>query len=264
MDNFNLQRMGRFTRWTIVTDMPYYRKTFASYVAFMCIFLQVPNLVVAFGKDPSNSTSMPVGAVIGILVASVIMGGSYMLMSFYNRKDALRDLAMIPASNLEKFLVRYLTAFLINLLMFLIGIIIADGLQYLVGLVIQREPLGFVLADTWDILSTPTKPASASKGYFLISLAIWLHTYFLMGANLVRNIKYGWVFSALTLLVVFILFIQIVNPSDIFHDKGTIGHLINRNLALVDILLLALSALQAWLSYKLFCSRQLIGKYFTF
>ena len=58
MDNFNLQRMGQFTRWTIVTDMPYYRKTFASYVAFMCIFLQVPNLVVAFGKDPSNSTSI--------------------------------------------------------------------------------------------------------------------------------------------------------------------------------------------------------------
>jgi hypothetical protein len=85
-----------------------------------------------------------------------------------------------------------------------------------------------------------------------------------MGANLVRNIKYGWVFSALTLLVVFILFIQIVNPSDIFHDKGTTGHFINNNLALIDILLLALSALQAWLSYKLFCSRQLIGKYFTF
>ena len=263
MSSFNLQRMGRFTRWTIATDMPYYRRTFASYVAVMSIILQMPN-IFSFLRNSQASTHMPVFAIIAVLVTCVIVGGSYMLMSFYNRKDALRDLAMIPASNLEKYLVRYLTAFIINLVMAFVGILIADVLQYLVGLIIQRQPLEFALSETWDVISTTSRPSSASKGCLLICIAIWLHTYFMMGANLFRNIKYSWVFSFFILLVFFILLIQVVKPGDIFHDRGTIGHFINGHLVLINIVLLALSVFQTWLSYKLFCGRQLVGKFFSF
>jgi hypothetical protein len=255
--------MGRFTRWTIVTDMPYYRKIFANYVAIMSIILQMPNIFVTL-RDTSASNSTSVGAVIAVLATCVVAGGSYMLYSFYNRKYALRDLAMLPASNLEKFLVRYLTSLIINLVVTFVSIVIADVLQYLVGLIIHRQPLGFVLSDTWNVLSAHAKPSSAVKGYFLICFAIWLHTYFMMGANLFRSIKYGWAFSSLFLLAFFILLIQIDTPDDIFNNRGDIGHFINNNLALVNIILLVFSIFQAWLSFKLFCSRQLIGKFFSF
>lgn len=254
MSNFSLQRMARFARWTIVTDMPYHRKNLALYIGITTLVMQIQNLAYILGGHKSESEGMLVGVVVAMLGACIIVGSGYMFQSFHFRKDGIRDMFMAPASNLEKFLVRYLLPMLINFLLCLVALLLADALQYLVGMIIQREGLCSVFAQTYELLSAPVSGSvSTSKGWFLIFLAIWVHTFFLLGVNFFRSFKYGWSFTAIILLAVFIMYANIAPwkhaapPSNI------------RSAA--DALLVVLSVLQVWLAYRLFCRRQLIGRF---
>ena len=134
----------------------------------------------------------------------------------------------------------------------------ADFLQHLVGFIINREPLEWMLADTFQFISL--KDLSGKALLSLSMILFWTNSMFLLGANLFRNIKYNFLITSVVLLVLFIAIMALL-PSD-FKQKGMIfRQILDYKGIITTIILLSLSVFNIWLSYRLFGYRPLIGKF---
>ena len=258
-----MHRISQLSRWTWTNDLPYYRMSALKAITIFILLMQMPNLRWAINHG--NDDDFPVFFSLIMLIGGLIFGSSCMFLSFEKNNDRFRELHMLPCSNMEKYLVRYLTGFLINFVIILTSIIIGDLLQYVVGLIVQREPLSLVMVRLYEHFSQPSDNDSIG-GSFLLMLGLYTHTVYLLGANLFRNVKYSWVFTSILFTILWIVCIYIfslmLRPSV---EAGPISQqlhdLLSNHLLTINLMLLALSAFNVWLSYKLFCSRQLIGRW---
>lgn len=252
--NFNLQRLGRLLRWSFVTDLPYHKKSLGTCLGMMIIIFQFVNFFIG---DPKSFAFVKT-AVTTLLFVIPLVGASYFFLSFQNWKDGIRDLFMLPASNLEKFLVRYIYSILIQVCLFIFGCVVGDILQYIVGLAIGREPLGFLF---WDILSSISFTAS-KESFCIAMLLLWIHTIYLLGANFIRYIKYNFIFPTVLILILFVAMLLLW--SDNTYGKGRMMHeMVLDHGQVLGVVLLAASIFNYYLSYRLFCRRQLIGRTFN-
>ncbi len=254
---FNLHRLGNFIKWSIAIDKPYNRQTAMTFLAICAILLQYPNIFYLSGE--SGGMKMALSMTVILITVAILVGGSYMFYSFYKFRDGIRAMFLIPASNLEKFLVRYLLPIIFALILIIISLLAGDVLQYFVGMMIDRDPLQFVFVELFNQLNKPAGTITCSTGT-LLSFMFWIHTLFLLGANLFRSIKFNWVFIMLFLLLVFI------GTSMLFPAMGQAlvrvfqDHL-NHYHTIYSLIFLIVGILNIRLSYKLFCNRQLIGKF---
>ena len=238
----NLHRMLHFAKWTLAVDKPYYRMSMTMYLAATAICLQLLN--IDYLLDKNGNPFMAIGIYVAMPIATVVFAGSYMFQSFHKYKEGIREMFLIPASNIEKFLVRYILPTIILLAMTIVSLLIADVLQYLVGMIIHREPLFFVFG---TIL-------------FVTLLLFWIHTIYLLGGNIFRNVKYNWAFTSLFLLLLFIVMGKII-PVLAHHPGRILISSCNQHPVPYIIGFLAVGVLNFWLSYKLFCRRQIIGRF---
>ncbi|MBQ4023129.1 MAG: hypothetical protein II612_03910 [Prevotella sp.] len=260
---FNFQRFGRLVKWSLANDSAYNRKQ-------ALILLVVPSLYGIFvnllpdGHDSGSDIKMMTAVFVAMLLTTVATGGCYMFTSFKDRKDAMRELIMLPASNLEKFVVRYLTSFLFMALASLVSVAVADVLQYAVGLLLHRTGAEFVMPRVMEItMSALTTPA-------VITLFFWSHTFFMLGANFFRNVKYSWVLTAFVILIIVIAVTAIVPHTllqlagDTMRQRESVVQVSDTLAALTLTAVAMLSVGNVRLAYHLFCRRQLIGKYFNY
>ncbi len=263
--NFQLKRFCNVARWSMTLDRQHYSKSMWTWIAPTAILMQIPNIIHIISHNTKHEDIVVLTGIIAMLMGTVVLGSSYMHVSYNERKDAFRELFMLPASNLEKFLARYLMAFAMGILLCVLSTIVADLLQFIVGFIIGREPLGWVVP---KVLRAIYNIHSAWNGSLalLVTLYLWIHTYFMLGVNFFRNVKYGWAFTTLILLAIVIAMLMVISS---FHDSAySIGHAIgdvfstiNDNWLLFTIILVALSVFNAVMAYRLFCRRQLIGRF---
>lgn len=256
--SFNLTRLEKLVRWTLVTDRVYNIKTLWMYVTMMSIFFQMPNLFYAMYHHTHDAYDLIKIVIIVMPISILAAGGSYFFYSFYMWKDGIRELIMLPASKAEKFTVRFLLPILLQFVFLAIGLVIADILQHLVGFIINREPLDWMLVHMFREVSF-----NNFTGYTPLSVAVllfWCNTMFLLGANLFRNIKFNFIITSVVLLVLLIIFITLL-PSDNVQKGMIFRKILDFNGIITSIILLALSIFNIWLSYLLFGHRPLIGKY---
>jgi hypothetical protein len=82
---------------------------------------------------------------------------------------------------------------------------------------------------------------------------VWLHSCYALGATFFRSNKYNWVGT--TIVIILIAIVQLA----IFPDSK---ELINRLPTFMEVLIIVVWIIvNFWLSYKLFCRRQVIGKF---
>ena len=244
-------------RWTLVTDRPYNIKCLGMYVGMMCIIYQMVNLMYAVGNIQQSYELIRYANI--VMPLSIMgAGGSYFFISYSYWKDGIRELTMLPASKAEKFTVRFLLPMLLQFVYLAVGCLVADFLQHLVGFIINREPLEWMLADTFQFISL--KDLSGKALLSLSMILFWTNSMFLLGANLFRNIKYNFLITSVVLLVLFIAIMALL-PSD-FKQKGMIfRQILDYKGIITTIILLSLSVFNIWLSYRLFGYRPLIGKF---
>ena len=244
MNSINIHRLGKILRWSYVTDQPYLRKSLATVVGAFAFVYQVPNLTYVLSTNDHDSDFGVVVTVISFLIG-LVMGSCYMLQSFRDNKDGLRDLFTLPASNIEKFLVRYLYSWVVQLVHIVISILVADGLS-------------FVVSDVIRALSHPSVSSDLS-GFSILMMCVWIHSFYMLGVNFFRNVKYGWAYTTLALLALFILFSLLV-PT--FLEVNKVSHLLLKvHTVPLCLVLLVLSIFNVWLAFRLFCNRQYIGKF---
>ena len=241
--NLNFDRLSKLVRWTTVTDRSYIIRSFWMYLALLCIILQLDNL--RFVLNSGLRIGFTNGCIIAMTIGLLAGGGSYFFNSYNLWKDGIRELSLLPASRLEKFLVRYLFSWGVQIVGFAASLLIADVLQYAVGIVLGREPLFWATSEAFDALN----------------IANWDgKTIFVVIANFFRSLKYSFVYTGLVLTALFIGFLLLL-PSGSYQTGFALGSMVKQHGIVIGCIGILLSIANLMAAYRLFGHRPLIGRF---
>jgi hypothetical protein len=182
---------------------------------------------------------------------------------FYSMKGKhdRQTLMTLPASNLEKYLMRYST-WIILVPIVLLAFFAADLIQYVVNWLLGRDYTTFVTTHIlfdrymvgWRKIICNEMSRDGSLQPYMIGLCV--HSVFALGATFFRSRRFNAIFTTIALII----FVELVmwlsnnfgNADNTVNDGHyTIGYLVCIGLTMVNF----------WLSYRLFCRTQVIGKY---
>ena len=258
MIKFNLQRFMKLARWSLTNDRKYHVKTFfQTLVILTLVYVLFTSITITFGKENANYRACAI-ALIVLFVSTLVVGSSFMFYSM-ERKHDMQALMMLPASNFEKYLMRYMSwIFLIPL--YLVATVAADLVQYVFGLMAGHEEVRFVISATMEMLGKMWSQVPADKHSTvvigLLLLFLWFQSVYALGATFFRTNKYNWIPTTAIIIVLFLVLVWL-SP-----DRGKI-ELVKEDSAtdyVLDVVYAAWVMLNFWLSYRLFCRRQVIGK----
>ena len=254
---FDIERFKNLARWSLTNDRRYYVKSFFQMlVIFALAFLLFATATVKWNHQNVNYVPCAI-VVIGVFTTTIVLGSSYMFYSMDGKHD-MQALLMLPASNLEKYLLRYATWILL-LPLYFVALFPADLLQYVVNTLIGHEGSMLVMQyiagiDWGDILGTKANGYTGRVVFDLLMVALWLHSLYALGATFFRPRKYNWIMTSVVLIMGLFLLESVFG-------WGTVNCTWWNNHGLFDQLFLLFSVLNFWLSYRLFCRQQLIGKF---
>ena len=99
-------------------------------------------------------------------------------------------------------------------------------------------------------------PEDAQQAWIagVVFSAVWVHSCYALGATFFRSHKYNWVLTSAVLVFAFMLLMIVFGWS-------TVGATWWNNRYLFSLLMLLLVVLNFWLSYRLFCRTQVIGRF---
>lgn len=263
MIQFNIQRFGKLARWSLVNDKKYFIKSFLQVFAILVFlflfFTWVMNRESVHSSINAYETCSI--AVAFLFSTTVVVGSSFMFYSMEGKHD-MQNLMMLPASNFEKYLVRY-ASWILLLPLYLVALLGADVLQYVVNLMLGHEYVTFVtstLVDSITRLLFQLDVHSHLRFVFwnsLLTLAVWFHSLYALGATFFRTRKFNWVLTTLVIILLTILQAW-AYP---YEEHVRAAETTTTDLLITDLVALCWTVLNFWLSYKLFCRQQVIGKF---
>ncbi|MBR0181097.1 MAG: hypothetical protein IJQ04_05455 [Prevotella sp.] len=259
MIQFNLNRFGRVAKWSLRNDRRYYVKSFLQiFVVTLLIFLFFTMVVKMNGRYDSGYRACVV-AMVMMFCVTITMGPAWMFYSMEGKHD-MQSLMMLPASNFEKYLMRY-SSFLILLPIYVVGPLLADLMQFLIHLIVGHDYGRFVVSAMWDEVVVNTLSDEISKPRFVGSMIIfilWIQSVYALGATLFRTRKFNWIITTVVLILMGVL---------LFKNLGKVEAIeLNDHSSTVDYVVgfgvyQTLTVFNYWLSYRQFCRTQVIGKY---
>ena len=256
MIQFDIHRFGKLAKWSLVNDKKYLIKSFLQVFAiFVFLFLFFTYVMsresVRSSINAYETCSIAVMILFGV---TCVVGSSFMFYSMEGKHD-MQNLMMLPASNFEKYLMRY-ASWILLLPLYLVAFLGADVLQYVVNLMVGHEHVTFVTSTLVDSLSRlfQLEVHSHLRHTFLNSvllLAIWFHSLYALGATFFRTRKFNWVPTTIVIVLL----------SIIPNTQVSVAEATTTDIIITDLVALCWTALNFWLSYKLFCRQQVIGKF---
>ena len=194
-------------------------------------------------------------------IAILVLGPTMMFNSMQGKHDDQR-LLMLPASNLEKYLVRY-SYWLLLLPSFVGSFIVADLLQYLVNWLSGHEGrmlvMQYLMSLDFNIVFPPSNVVPRSLIACIVLTFVWLHSCYAVGATFFRSHKHSWILTSVA-LIAFGIILGSLWPNDEISRSISSDTAINL-VRVWDVIYIFLIAFNYWLSYKFFCRQQVIGKY---
>ena len=259
MIQFNINRFGKLARWSLTNDKKYHVKTFFQTLVIMTlVFVLFTSMTITFGKENANYRACAIATII-LFASTLAVGSSFMFYSMEHKHD-MQALLMLPASNFEKYLMRYMSWILL-IPIYVVGTVGADLVQYVFGLVVGHEEVRFVISATMEMLSKVWSQVPAHKHSVvvigLLLLFFWFQSIYALGATFFRSNKYNWIPTTAIVIVLFLLLVWL-SP-----DRGKI-ELVKDDSAsdiVINVVYAVWVVLNFWLSYRLFCRRQAIGRF---
>ena len=254
MMQFNIHRFIKLARWSLTNDKGEYLKLFLGILAVLTLLL-VMNTSHNFRFDSHNHRTCAAITMI-VFLATTIIGPAATLPGLKN-KNAWQTYLMFPASNMEKYLMRYSTC-IIRLMITLAAFLCADLIQYVVNLVGDNKTVMFVTKIIIELL--PDHMEFRYATFFVIG-GLWLHSVYALSGTFFRSSKYAWILTTLVLIALGTMKIGV-------HTGGHTGIDIVQaekwQIMLCYSFYGAWAVLNFWLSYKLFCRQQVIGRFVNY
>lgn len=259
MIQFSFNRFGKLARWMLTNDKKYHVKTFLQTLVIMTlVFLFFTSITIKNGQENENYFACSL-AVIILFASTLILGSSFMFYSMDGKHD-MQVLLMLPASNFEKYLMRYVSWILL-LPIYLVATFAADLVQYVFGLAVGHEEVRFVIPAMMEMLGDTWNKIPADKHTTIVLgislLVLWLHSVYVLGANFFRTHKYNWIPTTLVIVILIMIMVWLL-PSDVA-ESGKESSLLKDTVT--DTVYALVVGFNFWLSYRFFCRRQVIGKF---
>ena len=264
MIQFDFNRFGKLARWSLVNDKSYYVRTFLQMVAvltlaFLFFTMEGNGTTIHDEKGYTVDHYMPCLFIsLYAFIITIVVGPSLMFYSMKGKHDR-QTLLMLPASNLEKYLMRYSTWILVVPVV-LLAFFGADLIQYVVNWLVGRDYTTFVTTHflfdehliKWRAnICNEMSRDGAFNHYFT---GLWLHSVYALGATFFRSHKFNAVFTTIIIIVGLMGFVWAFGGESkevVASSSYTVDYVIWSVLTVVNF----------WLSYRLFCRTQVIGKY---
>jgi len=261
MIQFDFNRFGKVAKWSLTNDRSYYVRSFLQMlVVLTLIFLAFTTNFFKFTVNGAPHRYEPcVTVAMIIFFVNLITGPSLMFQSMKGKHDR-QTFLMLPGSNFEKYIMRYST-WLILLPLYVIAFFGADLIQYLVNVLGGGEYVMFVTTKLIDMTSDTMKHLWTTQRRFMMTdffvAMLWLHSVFALGATFFRSHKYAALLTAVAIIVYGLLHVWLFGLEDSYDEKNPSDTADIIWCAFYGILIIV----NFWLSYKLFCRNQVIGKF---
>ena len=255
MIQFNFNRFGKLAKWSLTNDRSYYVRSFMQVlVVLTLIFMAFSTNFFKFTINGTSNPYLPCSTVTVLLFfIHLIIGPSLMFQSMKDKHDR-QTLLMLPASNFEKFLMRYSTWILL-IPLYLLAFFAADLVQYLMNVVGGNEQVMFVTTKMIEKFGDMGQKVTANPRsimLFIYVLLFWLHSLYAVGATFFRSHKYSAIFTTVAIIVFGMLFVWLDKNS---HDDAS------HTFKYMAVIFGIWTIVNFWLSYRLFCRTQVIGKF---
>ncbi len=251
MIQFDINRFGKLARWTLAMEKRQYLKVFLTWVivfTFAALF---------YVWDTESKYLYAIASLMGlwifVLLGIILMGPSMLFSTMKGRYD-MQALLLLPASNLEKYLLRYSKWFM-EFILLSVSLLIADGIQY-VSMLVSGEADATLTAGLMldSLLANPI----ITGRFTLFILIVFIHSLYAVGGTFFRSRKYAWLCTSLTLVAVILLAVAYFHQMTDLGEQDVIKVLEN---PVMYIVLAIFSVFNFWLSYRLFCRIQLKGRF---
>ena len=259
MIQFNINRFGKLAKWSLLGDKRYFVKSLLQYIVVMLLLFVFFTMIV---KMPSYKAYISCAiAEFAIVMVNLVIGPALMFYSMEGKHD-MQTLLMLPASNFEKYLVRYFH-WIVVLALSVVACLAADTLQYLLHLLFGHDYGRFVTSVLMDGVVGFTNSSHTSETglpRFIVSmiiLIIWAQSLYAVGATLFRSRKFNWVITTAVIILIGIVFIKYMGKADAIQLNG---HSTIMDFAIGAGFYLVWAMINYWLSYRFFCRTQVIGK----
>ncbi|MBR1463923.1 MAG: hypothetical protein IJ604_11210 [Prevotella sp.] len=205
MKSFSVSRFGQLLKWDLFMNKKYLMRLFIGMFMAFFIVLFVMGVVLGGGIGSSFMLSMV------MMWFYLMLGGCWMFSTMQTQQQRLNFL-MQPASNVEKFAVRWVFVTVVWAFIGIAAYLLADVLQYALSHVASIWTPEFATS----YFSMPTMrlfgnevPLVLSKMLVLFLLGIvWHHSLFMLGGTFFR--RHQFIFTALALFVVSQVFTVLV------------------------------------------------------
>ena len=262
MIQFNFNRFGKLAKWSLTNDRSYYVRGFMQVLVILTlIFLANSTNLFRFTVNGASDRYLLCATVTVLLFfITLIIGPSLMFQSMKGKHDR-QTLLMLPASNFEKYIMRYSTWILL-IPLYVLAFFGADLIQYLVNVIGGNEQVMFVTAKMIEKLGDMEHKASAyprNEMIIIYLLLFWAHSAYALGATFFRSHKYSAIFTTVAIIVIGMLHNILVPSLGHEMEDGSVVFTASDKIFLVIYGIWAL--VNFWLSYRLFCRNQVIGKF---
>lgn len=274
---FDFTRFKNMLAWHLVNNKKFYLNIFVSFTLawlFLAVFLQIKLRDDVYPDPLILSTSYSMFA-LPLIFGSCFFGFFALATSIFRsvqKKSQRINTRMLPASNLEKYLCMFLFISVGSLVLMLGALVVCDALQYLFSLLLmpglRTSLIGLILQQDFHLLFLhgfenfwyPYIIQAAVHTYF-----IWQYTLCILGGSIYR--KAPVVMTGLSVIVLhFVLLFAYgyLADSDFFDitcytPDGTHSYISPVWCTVFIGVMLALSAFNIFLSYRIFTRLQVIS-----
>lgn len=265
MRNFNIKRFGRLMQWTVVNDRSVFVKlTITWTIIFFLLFLMVIHLTgyqVRTMHDPySLYLANALDTAVAVMVCGLLFQPCFIFANLKTKQERI-NFFMLPSTNLEKYIARFVTVIFIWTLCCLVGFVVADVLQWLVSVILHPQVTGFVMSQidfSGALSSFYLKSGSSSVSHLCLLLTLILsmlslHSFYLLGGTFFR--RHAWVLTVLVSIVLGMAFSSLTRRAP---DSVELANLNQRLYALIAINVLII-VFNYWASFRLFERMQIIN-----
>lgn len=268
MSNFDIRRFAKTARWQCGMSLKSVL-SFAAGLSFGYLFPMFgwlyPYLKGAEALDEGRLMhSVELCTVVYMVV--IVIAGTWIFADMGTKAQRIK-VKMLPATNLEKYLVRWLGVTLGTMVVGMVSYCVADTLRILTCLVAGVDYIGCTIPDFLRLLFTDTEmgfttassvPAKAQGVYFLATgWLIWAQSLYVLGGTLLR--RYQFAITSAVHIVLFIAFAAVISGASVNVETSVIDSSNNAAFYAVGTLLMAVAVANWCLSYRVFRRMQVVN-----
>jgi len=263
MKNFDIKRFARTMVWNLNASRREYLANMVSMFFVFLLFFCISIMDHRFSPEDIrlNVLNKAVQLSITVMVIFVMICGCWIFSNMKTKQQRIMY-KMLPASYLEKFLVRYLYIFILWTVGIFVAFCLADVTRILIceiaGIdwIESSVPLLFhhlVEAEVVNIGNVEMPSVVVLGNVWLL----WMHSTYVLGGTFFRRRQF--VFTSLVHFVLGMLLLWLISGLSDNVDKESFALSLESVAYALSVLLVALTVFNYWLSFHLFKRMQVIN-----